>query len=204
MTAGGTVAYETTFTNGTSKALPNAQLDAPAPAGFSILSVVSAGTCATSAADAACQFGTLPAGATVSATVINNCTITTTPVAFGNYDPLSATPDNNAGTVTITCTKGAATTVTLGDGNNFNVTRRMNAGGNFMSYELYQPPNTTPNTACTYATPVRWGTVGAQIFTPGAAPSKASRTYNVCGQIPAGQDLAAATFGDSVVATVNF
>lgn len=70
VTAGGTVAYQTTFTNGTSKALQNTQLDAPAPAGFSILSVVSAGSCTTSAGDATCQFGTLAMGATVSATVI--------------------------------------------------------------------------------------------------------------------------------------
>ena len=70
VTAGGTVAYQTTFTNGMSRSLPNAQLDAPAPAGFSILSVVSAGSCTTSATDAMCSFGTLTTGATVSATVI--------------------------------------------------------------------------------------------------------------------------------------
>ena len=70
VTAGGTVAYKTTFTNGTSERLPNARLEAPAPAGFSILSVVTAGSCTTSAGDATCQFGTLAAGATVSATVI--------------------------------------------------------------------------------------------------------------------------------------
>jgi Domain of unknown function DUF11 len=70
VTAGGTVGYQTTFTNGTSKTLPNTQLAAPAAAGFSILSVVSAGSCATSAGVATCQFGTLAAGATVSATVI--------------------------------------------------------------------------------------------------------------------------------------
>jgi len=52
----------------------------------------------------------------LSATVINNCTITTTPVAFGNYDPLSASVNNASGTVAITCTKSAATTITLGDG----------------------------------------------------------------------------------------
>jgi len=148
--------------------------------------------------------GAATSNVAVSATVINNCTITTTPVAFGNYDPLSASPDNNSGTVVITCTRGAVTNVTLGDGNNFNVTRRMISGGNFLNYELYQPPSTVPGTACTYAAPVRWGLAGGQIFTPGAAPTKAARTYNVCGQIPAGQDLAAATFGDSVVATVNF
>lgn len=70
VTAGGTVAYKTTFTNGTSRSLPNAQLDAPAPPGFAIVSVVSAGSCTTSATDAACSFGTLPKGATLSATVI--------------------------------------------------------------------------------------------------------------------------------------
>src|ERR1019366_6897779 len=75
---------------------------------------------------------TAQAAVAVSATVINNCTITTTPVAFGSY-----------------------------------------------------------------AAPVRWGTAGGEIFTPGAAPSKVARTYNVCGQIPASQDLAAATFSDS-------
>ena len=37
VTAGGTVAYQTTFTNGTSKSLQNTQLDAPAPAGFSVV-----------------------------------------------------------------------------------------------------------------------------------------------------------------------
>jgi Domain of unknown function DUF11 len=72
VTAGGTVAYQTTFTNGKSKPLQNTQLDAPAPAGFSILTVVSAGSCTTSAGDATCQFGTLAVGATVSATVIMN------------------------------------------------------------------------------------------------------------------------------------
>jgi Domain of unknown function DUF11 len=70
VTAGGTVAYRTTFTNGTSRPLPNAQLDAPAPPGFAIVSVVSAGSCTTSATDAACSFGAVPNGATVSATVI--------------------------------------------------------------------------------------------------------------------------------------
>lgn len=80
VTAGGTVAYQTTFTNGTSKPLHNTQLDAPAPAGFSVLSVVSAGSCTTSAGDATCQFGTLPKGATVSAIVIMSVPSSTGPV----------------------------------------------------------------------------------------------------------------------------
>lgn len=70
VTAGGTVAYQTTFTNGMSRSLPNAQLNVPAPAGFAVAGVVSSGSCTTSATNAACSFGTLAAGATVSATVI--------------------------------------------------------------------------------------------------------------------------------------
>ena len=52
----------------------------------------------------------------------------------------------------------------------------MTDGTNFMKYELYQPPSTVPGAACSYAAPVRWGTAGAEIFNPGALPSKASRT----------------------------
>jgi spore coat protein U-like protein len=141
---------------------------------------------------------------TLSATVVNNCTITTTPVAFGNYDPLSAAVNNNSGTVVITCTKNAATTITLGQGVNFLVNRRMTDGTNFMNYEIYQPPTNVANAACTWVTPQRWGTVAGETFTPTAAPSKVARTYNVCGQIAAGQDLAAALFTDTVVATINF
>src|SRR5271169_1884903 len=48
---------------------------------------------------------------TLSATVINNCSITTTPVAFGNYDPLSASPNQASGTVVIACTKNAAPSI---------------------------------------------------------------------------------------------
>jgi hypothetical protein len=70
VTAGGTIAFQTTFTNGMSRSLPNAQLDASAPAGFSVVSVVSAGSCKTTATDATCSFGDLPAGASDSATVI--------------------------------------------------------------------------------------------------------------------------------------
>jgi hypothetical protein len=72
VTAGTTVAYDTTFTNGTSRSLPNTTLDAPAPAGFSIVSVTASGSCTTSASDATCTFGTLAPGASASATVIMN------------------------------------------------------------------------------------------------------------------------------------
>jgi spore coat protein U-like protein len=79
----------------------------------------------------------------------------------------------------------------------------MASGADRLSYELYQPPNTTPGTACGALT-TTWGTAGVNIFTPGAPASKAARTYNVCGAIAAGQDVAVGSYSDTVLATVNF
>lgn len=139
----------------------------------------------------------------LSATVINNCTIATTPVAFGNYDPISASPNQAGGTVAIKCTKNHATTIALDDG--ANGTRLLkDSGSQTLAYELYKPPDTTPGTACNYTSPARWGTTGGALFASGAALTNATRTYSVCGQIAAGLDVAAGTFNDTVQATVNF
>jgi hypothetical protein len=70
VTAGTSVAYGTTFTNGTSQSVQHTTLDAPAPAGFSITNVISSGSCTTSSGDATCTFGTLAPGASASATII--------------------------------------------------------------------------------------------------------------------------------------
>ncbi|MFM6025467.1 MAG: spore coat protein U domain-containing protein, partial [Dolichospermum sp.] len=57
---------------------------------------------------------------TVSSNVANNCTISTSPIDFGAYDPISANASidlDGTGTVTVTCTSGASATITLGQGN---------------------------------------------------------------------------------------
>lgn len=155
---------------------------------------------------------TLTSNLSVTANVAAVCSISTTAVGFGAYDPVTANaaaPLNATGGVTIACTKGAAPTITLGLGSNATgSTRRMLGGtsGGLLTYELYQQPSTTvPATACSYVTPTVWGTSGANIFTPSASPGKAARTYNVCGQVAAGQDVPVdASYTDTVVASVNF
>jgi spore coat protein U-like protein len=139
---------------------------------------------------------------TVSATVAANCTISTTAVAFGTYDTLGSGNLDGTGTVSIACTKGTAPTITLGNGANYSGGRRMNAGSEYITYELYQPSSTTPGAACAYTQ--AWNASGGGIFTPTAAPSKASRSYNVCGRATLGQDVGAGSYTDTVVATVNF
>lgn len=156
----------------------------------------------------------LPAyGATATAnlgagsSVAPNCTIATAALAFGAYDPIvanAAAALTGAGSITVACTAGSAPTITLGLGANaLGAVRRMANGVERLSYELYQPPNTTPGTACGPLTTI-WGTAGANIFTPTAPASKAARTYNVCGSIAAGQDIGVGNYADTVLATVNF
>ncbi len=153
--------------------------------------------------------GSASTNLSVSATIANNCTIATSAVAFGAYDPIvtnASTPLDGSGTVSITCTKGAATTIAMGLGSNASgSTRRLTDGSsNYITYEAYQPPSSTPGAACVYASPTVWGTAGANLFTPAVAPSKAARSYNVCGRVVAGQDLPSGTYTDTVLATVNF
>jgi spore coat protein U-like protein len=166
---------------------------------------VAAATSALLAAPA--HAATATANLTVQAQVSANCTISTTTVDFGAYDPVVAnasSPKTGNGAVTIACTKGSAPTIGLGLGGNASgSTRRMTNGTDMLSYELYFPPNTTPNTACGALTTV-WGTSGANLFNPGAPANKNARTYNVCGSVGAGQDVGVGTYTDTVVATVTF
>jgi spore coat protein U-like protein len=135
----------------------------------------------------------------VTASVNNNCTISTAALAFGTYDPVvtnaSAVLDGT-GTVTIACTKGATATIGLGLGNNpSGSTRRMTDGsGNYLTYEAYQ--DSSHSTV--------WGTSGAGLLTPAAAPSKAARNFTVYGRIAGNQDVPAGSYTDTVTATVNF
>ena len=146
------------------------------------------------------QAGSSSANLNVSATVNNNCTISTADLAFGTYDPIvtnATSPKDGTGTVTITCTKNAATTIGLDAGSNApgsGTTRAMLAGGVKLSYEIYKESARTNV----------WGNSGGGLFTPAAAPNFNPRSFTVYGQIPAGQDIPAGSYTDTVLATVNF
>jgi spore coat protein U-like protein len=144
--------------------------------------------------------GSAPANLAVSASINSNCTISTNAVGFPAYDPIvthaSAPDDSTSGSVVITCTKGAATTIGLGLGANASGTQmRMTDGSsNYLEYALYS--NTGRSTV--------WGNAAPNLVTPAVAPDKNARTFTVYGRIPAAQDLPAGTYTDTVVATVNF
>ena len=175
---------------------------------LALASVFSVGVAVVSS-DEAYAAGSTPANLAVSAQVNANCTITTSAVAFGSYDPVSANAASalpGTGSVTIACTKGSAPSITLGLGLNSAGSQRnmkiVGGGTDVLGYQLFQPPDTTPGTACPGSTV--WDASVGGTFTPTAPTTKAARTYNVCGTVAAGQDVSVGTYNDTVVATVNF
>ncbi|HUL60206.1 MAG TPA: spore coat U domain-containing protein [Anaeromyxobacteraceae bacterium] len=129
---------------------------------------------------------------TVTATVIKSCQLTAGTVAFGNYDPLAAANTDATGTFTVACNKGTAWSISLGLGANASgAIRRMTDGTNFLTYELYNDAGRT----------TVWNAVN---LVSGVAANKTAVSETIYGRVTAGQDLAAASFTDTVVATVTF
>lgn len=135
----------------------------------------------------------------VSASVSAVCTITTSPVAFGAYDPVSAnaTTDLTAsGAVNVACTKGAAATIDLGNGGNFlGGSRRMASGTDFLNYALYKDAAHTQ----VWGSGLAGGTTAAY-----NAASKAVTAVTVYGVVPQNQDVTVGGYSDVVVATITY
>jgi spore coat protein U-like protein len=143
---------------------------------------------------------------TVSAAVSFGCTVSATSIAFGTYNPLSASPTAATGSWTVTCNavgNGSATvsgTLTLSTGSSGKYSsRQMNFGANKLLYNIYLTPTYQQilgdGTAGTYA-PSDSGTVTAgQVY---------KVTGSMYGLIPASQDIAAGGYSDTIVVTVTY
>ena len=144
----------------------------------------------------------------VTATVAASCTIAVNPITFGTYDPMSATAAQGSGTVALTCTQGSVPVVALSGGSNLvGSQRKMKdtavGGTALLNYAIYQPTSNAASASCAYTTVWGNGTVGTA-FTATAAPDLSARTYNVCGQISAGQNVPVGSYADVVAAAVSF
>jgi len=142
--------------------------------------------------------GTETSNLSVSATVDNSCSITTSPASFGGYNP-----NYNAvaqGTIQADCLTGSSATITLGQGANAasgstdaSPSRRLsNGSGSFLNYDLYQDSSAT----------LIWGNTsgtGVVINDTGNGVTK-----EVNGKIPSGQNVPAGSYTDTVVATITF
>ena len=159
------------------------------------------------AAQAAVTTGNLP----VTAKVVQKCLINVSPPSFGTYDPVvrnASVGATGTGIVEVTCTAGSAgVTIALDQGTNASGgSRRLKNGTDYLAYEIYQPSSNSPNAACTFPGTTVWGTTGGQLFTPTGATWGASspQDFNVCGNIPGGQNVPPGAYTDTIVTTVNF
>jgi|SRR3954462_6840864 spore coat protein U-like protein len=174
-----------------------------------------AGTVGAFAGNAAAA-GSAPANLTVQASVASSCTIATSALNFGAYDPIGANASADkagSGTVTVTCTKNApAVTISMGLGSHAAASVRNMLGatnGDSLQYELYHPSAATPTAACGTPPTTVWGTAAGALFSPSTTwGAGAPKVFNVCGLIPQAQNVSSTSAGesyqDTVVATVNF
>ncbi|HTK29299.1 MAG TPA: spore coat U domain-containing protein [Vicinamibacterales bacterium] len=151
------------------------------------------------AAATAVEAGSASTSLALSASVASNCTIASSAVSFGTYDPVVGNVSSNldgTGSVTVACTKGATATIALNLGANASgSTRRLGDGsGNFLTYEIYQDSSRV----------TVWSNSGGGLLTPAAAPSAAPRSFTAYGRVASGQDVPPGSYTDSVTATVNF
>jgi spore coat protein U-like protein len=128
-----------------------------------------------------------------------NCSVSTTPVAFGSYDVFTPTATSSVGSVAINCNGNVlliGVAIDEGRAGTFSPRRLYRTPTEWLTYNLYRDAG--------LATVWGDGTGGTGLYI-GFRPSN-NQTYNVpvYGSIPAGQDVRAGTYSDNLSVTVNF
>jgi len=133
----------------------------------------------------------------VTATIIASCSISAGNLAFGNYDPLSGTDNDNTSTIAVTCSNAAPYTVRLDGGTEADTAnRKMNddaTGLQKLDYQLYSD---APG-----------GTVWGNTVPTGLAGTGTGSNQNITvhGRITAGQTTPPiGDYTDTVTATVEY
>ncbi len=150
--------------------------------------------------------GTVNTNFNVTARVVNNCTVSSSSISFGNYDPTSPAAVSAQGTITAKCTKGDAVSVALNQGANpapgstpIAPARRMtNGASNYLPYHIYVAA--LPNKQ-------EWGAGAAGKNEPLAqiaAGVSVPIIFTAYGSLPAGTNVPAGEYTDIVVAIVTF
>lgn len=119
-------------------------------------------------------------------------------LAFGTYDPFSATPTDSWGSVTLQCSGLVGlVTVDLSAGQSGNLTARaLRSGANTLSYGVYLD--------VTRLLPMGDGTGGTSHYGPSVVALNVPVTFLFYGRVPARQVVAPGTYGDTLVVTVSF
>ena len=137
-----------------------------------------------------------------------DCSVSTTGLGFGDYDPLLATPDDSTANVAVTCTRvifvdpfsiGYTLRLSRGSSGSY-AQRRMNAGTAQLNYNLFRDA----------ARSQVWGDGTSSTATVAGTASfvwfQTSQTINhtMYGRAPAQQNASPGNYTDTIVLTITF
>jgi spore coat protein U-like protein len=124
----------------------------------------------------------------------DTCTVTSSGLQFGAYDPASSSAALGAGTIVVSCGKGGTTAqVSLSAGRSGNASNRVmgSPAGEALAYQLYVDAARTNSWTSDL---VRTAKMGPDL----------KDTVSVYGAIFAGQDVGVGSYGDSITITISF
>lgn len=160
---------------------------------------------ASSQPNAATSTGTL----SVTATATASCSVGSVgTLAFGNFNPLSASATTTTSTISVTCTNGTSYDVTLAAGNSASLAqRKMWASGTDSTKTLNYNIYTYTSGACTTS---NWGdgVTSSTVKVSGTGTGSAT-SITACGSIPASQTnvytgSTSQAYSDSVTVTLTY
>lgn len=141
----------------------------------------------------------LPLGAPAHA----GCAISTTGVNFGAYNPQNGVPLNGVGTIDFRCSDdtedggpgGGNKKIAISAGNAGSFTaREMRSGADKLDYNLYTDASRTSV----------WGDGQGGSDSVKVHPQAESVSVTVYGRIPAGQNVRAGTYTDTLIVSIEF
>ena len=124
------------------------------------------------------------------------CTIDSSGLEFGIYDPLDPTPLDATGGITYTCSTHIVLTIVMTSGTNGSVDRSMSGGVDRLAYNLYLDSARTRV----------WGdgALGTSVYVDLNPPTDSAVGVPVYGRIPARQSVAEGRYTDSLTVVMIF
>ena len=131
-----------------------------------------------------------------AAQTVSLCTIESSGIEFGIYDPLDSVPLDATGGITYTCSTQMAVVIVMTTGDSGSFDRRMASGSDTLAYNMYVDSARTKV----------WGdgALGTATHVDLSPPKDASVGVAVYGRIPAGQDVAEGRYTDSLMLVMVF